>query len=768
VTPTVRSAASDQYCAFCGLPLAETIGPRRTSQDEADYCCSGCRVASAVDAAPVAEHAQRRLLLRIGLAIFFTMNVVVFTMELWTRDIYGADSFGSPLEVHLRELFQWASLVFSTPVLLLLTGPIAASVGAALRRRTITTDLLILLGVVAAYAYSTVSVLRGEGQIYFEVGCVVLVFVSIGRWLEARGKHRVGAALDSLTRLLPDVVRRAKWEGAERRFDRPTEDVPREDLCVGEVIRVLPGERLAVDGVIVAGRATLDEQIVTGESRTRCKCVGDSVYSGVLNIDGDLWVQTSAAAGHDTISRMVELVREARRTKGRHERLADRVATWFVPAVCLIAVVAAVYRGMHEGVDQGILTGLAVVVIACPCAIGLATPMAVWTALGRAAQEQVMFRSGAVLERLAGVNAICFDKTGTLTSGGLELREMLTSPGEDREAVLRWAARLAGGSTHPLSLAIQRHAVGVETSGEVSAVVVTSLESHAGQGVLARDAKGHPVAFLGRRAWMEELGQQTPPELQCALAAAEAGDFPQTCIAWGGHVRGVLLFAEWLRVDAAPTVAACKALGLDVQVLTGDQEARAAAIARELGITATANQLPADKAAAVRRRGSRIAMVGDGLNDAPALAAAEVGIALGCGADVSRDAAGVCMLSDRLDRLPWAIGLARQTVRTIRQNLFWAFAYNAAGIVLAGCGRLNPIWAAAAMGVSSVLVIGNSLRLARYGEAIGAATQDAGALPSPAGEESGTTIATGPLESAPLEAPPHAELPHSELAAACP
>ena len=289
--------AEPEYCAYCGLPLKPTFGGQRGGSDVPDYCCSGCRVVAAVAEAPAAEGAARRLLLRIGLAIFFTMNVVVFTMELWSQDVYADASYQSPFAIHLRGLFQWASLLFSAPVLLLLGGPLAANVWEALRRRQITTDLLILLGVIASYLYSVVSVLRGSGAVYFEVGCVVLVFVSIGRWLEARGKHRTGAALDALARLLPEMVRRAAVASDLPSAGDATQFVPRGEIRVGDIVRVLPGERMPIDGRIVAGRASLDEQIVTGESRAVVKGVGDQVYSGVLNVDGDLWVSTTAITG---------------------------------------------------------------------------------------------------------------------------------------------------------------------------------------------------------------------------------------------------------------------------------------------------------------------------------------------------------------------------------------------------------------------------------------------------------------------------------------
>ena len=288
--------------------------------------------------------------MRLGLAIFFTMNVMVFSMALWSQDFYPEQAFESELSDVLRGVFRWASFVFSMPVLWLLGGPIAQGVRQSLSRGAITTDLLILLGVTSAYGYSIISVIRGAGHVYFEVGSMVLVFVSLGRWLEAKGKRRTGESLDQLADLLPATVRRADRQGSFR-------ELPRAQVVTGDVLRVLPGERFPVDGRIVVGRANVDQQMVTGESLPAEKTVGDDVYSGTLNLDGDLQLEVTAADGRETVSRLIEMVRAARSVKGRQEQLADRIATWFVPFVCIIAVAAGWYQGQTQGFDQGILTG---------------------------------------------------------------------------------------------------------------------------------------------------------------------------------------------------------------------------------------------------------------------------------------------------------------------------------------------------------------------------------------------------------------------------
>ena len=702
-----------KYCAFCGLPLPKSfsLGHGRT-KGEIDYCCSGCRAVASVGEAKREQGSEARSLLRLGLAIFFTMNVMVFTMALWSRDIYPEQSFDNDLSDVLRSVFRWASLVFSFPVLWLLGGPIAQGVWQAVRRWAITTDLLILLGVSAAYGYSVISVLRGAGHVYFEVASMVLVFVSLGRWLEAKGKRRTSESLDALSNLLPSTVRRLDRHGI-------FQETPREQVLTGDTLRVLPGERFPVDGRITLGEANVDQQMVTGESLPVEKLLGDDVYSGTLNVDGDLRVEVTAADGLETVSRLIDLVRTARSVKGRQELLADRIAMWFVPLVCVIAALAGWNQGRLQGLDQGILAGLAVVLIACPCALGLATPMAVWTALGRAAECGVLFRSGMVMQQLASVDVACFDKTGTLTSGKPTVENMLVADPSQSRSFLEVAALVTGGSTHLLSRAITDFAK--EQLEDWQSAETPTVTMIPGKGLRSELTTCSEV-FVGSRRLMEEFELHWPESFVTELAEEKLAQ--QVFVGWEGEVRGVFSFTELARPEAAEALAACRQLGLELHLLTGDSAQRAAIIGEQFAVTTQSNQLPDDKLAAIEELATRgsVAMIGDGLNDAPALAAADVGVALGCGADISRDAAGVCLLADDLKRFPWAVGLARRTTRVVKQNLFWAFTYNCLGIALAATGQLNPIWAALAMAVSSLMVVTNSLRLGHYPESLAAAS----------------------------------------------
>lgn len=693
--------AATLACAYCGLPA-----PGGARRDRAPvYCCYGCSFAASVTASRGEEGAARWALARLGIAGFLSMNVMVFAMALWTQDFYDdpASLTGRLPEV-LRDLFRYLSLLFALPVLFLLGGPLLCNAWDGLRRGHITSDLLLVLGVAASYLYSAVSVLRADGAVYFEVGCAVLVLVTLGRWLEASGKLRATAALDSLQRLLPETVRRRAPSGETI--------VPLGDVSAGDVLHVLAGERIPCDGQVEHQPVTVDVQVLTGESQPVVKEPCETVHAGTVNLDGDLLLRVTAPADASSLARLIECVKAARLAKSPYERLADRLAAVFVPAVMVIAVLAAGWHAYSVGLADGILVGLAVLLIACPCALGLATPLAIWRALDEAALGGVYFRNGAALEGLASVRALRLDKTGTLTTGTPTVVDCLLTPTINRLKALHHAWVLARNSTHVHARAI-RTCAELELEGrEMPAADAAIVRTLPGRG-LRMTYVPEGVVWLGSPRLMEEQGQHWPRELDQRRVKAEASGQPVTCLAWDGGVRALFVFAEQLRPESKAALAQLQALGLDLQVLTGDNPASGAAVGKELGIAVRAGLLPEDKVAALaeaRVAWGSVAMVGDGINDAPALASADIGIALGCGTDVARDSALVCLTGNNLLHLPWTIALARRTVRVIRQNLFWAFAYNTAGIVLACTGRLNPVAAALAMVASSFFVVANSLR----------------------------------------------------------
>lgn len=630
------------------------------------------------------------MMTRLGIAIFFTMNVMVFTMLLWSQPEPASAASVEPTAAVFYGLARHACLLFTAPVLMLLGGPLLADAIDELARGRGALNLLLLLGVAAAFAQSAWATWSGQGHVYFEVSCMVLLAVTLGRWLEASGKLKTTSALRDLRRLLPDRVRRLA-EDSEQEVDLAA-------VRTGDVLRILPGEHLPTDGVIAAGTAAIDEQTVTGESVPAEKRAGDAVYSGTCDLDGELLVTVTAPPGAGTLERLIDAV-SAAAGASRQQRLAETISAWFLPVVLVTAAAACGYHWRLSGPAAGVLAGLAVVVVSCPCALGLATPMALWAAMGAATRRHVLIRDADAFAGLAASDTWCFDKTGTLTTG---CRVTAIEPAGDVSTaadVLALAAALASGSTHLFSNAITAAAAAHEAA-LMPPGRLENLRTVPGCGVEATLA-GERTAQLGSVRWI--------------TGAAAEPDAPQCLVALDGVVVGGIRFAETIRPDAAATLAALRKRGARTLMLSGDRAERAALVADELGLECHAPLLPAEKLAAIERlrhEGLRVVMVGDGLNDAPALAAARVGVALGCGADVSRWSADVCLLRDDLSTLPWLCELARRTTRTVRWNMLWAFGYNAACIPLAASGWVHPAIAAAAMVASSLLVVTSSLQLA--------------------------------------------------------
>ncbi len=690
-------SAAPSDCDYCGLPVAGG-----TAGDGPRYCCLGCRFAAGITAARGDDGEARWMMARLGLALFFTMNVMVFTMVLWSAP--EADPAGSAAAARVfYDLARHACLLFSAPVVLLLGGPLLAEAADEVRRGRGGVGLLLMLGVGAALAISVRATWAGEGHVYFEVACTVLVAVTLGRWLEASGKLRTTEALRSLRSLLPDTVRRVDGAGETR--------VALASVALGDMLRVLPGEHVPTDARIVTGRAAIDERAVTGESEPVEKGQGDGLWSGSLDLDGELLVEVVAPPGAGTLERLIDAVTDAARRGSRRQRLAGTIAAWFLPLVVVVALGSLAFHWHRRGPAAGVLAGLAVVVVACPCALGLATPLVLWAAIGRAARRQILIRDGDALFRLARARTFCFDKTGTLTTGsrveGVERAAAAARHGlADDAALVSLAAGLATGSTHVHARAVVDEA---RRRGCVP-VALAEVRTFPGRGVEGRRGADAAPVRLGSGTWTGDA----PADGPCAVSTL--------CVA--GTVVGRLRFAETVRPEAAATAAALAARGARLVVLSGDRRGRVDEVAAALGMAGEARLLPEEKLARIEalRGDGGVVMIGDGINDAPALAAADVGVALGCGADVSRWSAAVCLLRDDLSDLPWLVDLAARSERTVRWNLLWAFAYNAALVPLAAAGQVHPALAAAAMLASSVLVVAGSLRLADDG---GAAVEEA-------------------------------------------
>ena len=576
--------------------------------------------------------------------------------------------------------WEWLELVLATIVVFWAGWPIHRATLRAARHRATTMDTLITLGTFAAWGWSVVALLAGSGELYFEVAGVVTTLVLLGRFLETRARRRAGGALRALLELGAKDARVLRG-GAEVA-------VPAEDVVAGDLLVVRPGEKLAADGVVVEGESAVDASLLTGEPVPVDAGPGDELVGGSVNTWGRLVVRATRVGSDTALAQIGRLVAEAQAGKAPVQRLVDRISAVFVPAVVALSVLTLAGWLLATGdAAQAFTAAVAVLVVACPCALGLATPAALAAGTGRGAELGIVIRGPEILERTRRVSAIVLDKTGTLTEGALRLAEVEPLNGATRAEILRLAGAVEAASEHPVGRAVA--AAARNELGELPTV----------EGFLACPGAGASGRVEGREV---EIG-------------AEDG---ATVVRWDGAPRGRLRFADELKPTSAEAVAELRGLGLDPVLLTGDAEAEAHRIAAEAGIERVlAGVRPDGKAAEVRRlqdAGETVAMVGDGVNDAPALAQADLGVALGTGADVAIEAADLTLVSGDLRAAVDAIRLSRRTLSTIKGNLFWAFAYNVAAIPLAVAGFLNPMVAAGAMAASSLFVVGNSLRLRRF------------------------------------------------------
>lgn len=591
--------------------------------------------------------------------------------------------------------WQWVSLTLTAPVVLWAGWTFHRAAWTNLRHGAATMDTLVSLGTLAALTWSIVAGAVG-GHVYFEAAAVVTTFVLAGRFVEARSKRRAGAALRALLDLgARDVAVLRK--GREVRI--PVADLQRDDEFV-----VRPGEKIATDGVVVDGTSAVDAALLTGESVPVEVGPGDDVVGATLNAGGRLLVRATRVGADTQLAQMARLVEQAQNGKAAAQRLADRISGVFVPVVIAIALgTFVVWLALGGGATAAFTAAVAVLIIACPCALGLATPTALMVGTGRGAQLGILLKGPEALEQTRAIDTIVLDKTGTVTTGQMSLDSIVVADGESADEVLRLAGSVEAASEHPIAQAIA--AVG-------STELVRDFENLAGCG--ARGVVDGHAVFVGRPALFETL----PRELDDALRTANARGGTAVVAGWEGQARGVLVVADRVKPTSAEAVTQLRALGLHPVLLTGDNAGAAAAIATAVGIEdVVADVLPADKLAVIERlqaEGRVVAMVGDGVNDAAALARADLGIAMGTGTDVAIEASDLTLVRGDLRVAADAIRLARRTLGTIKGNLFWAFGYNVAAIPLAALGLLNPMIAGAAMAFSSVFVVGNSLRLRRF------------------------------------------------------
>jgi P-type Cu+ transporter len=626
--------------------------------------------------------------------------------------------------------WQWASLTLAAPVIVWAGRPFHAAAWVNLKHGTTTMDTLVSVGTLSAFLWSlyalflgragepgmrhsfelTVTPSDGAANIYLEVAAGVTLFVLAGRYFEKRSKRRAGAALRALLELgAKDVA--VLRDGIESR-------IPVDQLRAGDEFVVRPGEKIATDGMVVSGSSAVDASMLTGESVPVEVGQGDAVTGATVNAGGRLVVRATRVGDDTQLAQMAKLVEAAQSGKAEVQRLADRISGVFVPVVIAIAVATlGVWFGAGFPVTAALTAAVAVLIIACPCALGLATPTALLVGTGRAAQFGVLIKGPEVLESTRKVDTIVLDKTGTVSTGKMTLVDVITAPDTDRGTLLRYAGALEDASEHPVAQAIAK-AAEAELGTLPAPEGFANVEGKGVQGLV----DGHAVV-VGRESLLADWAQHLDTTLSAAKAQAESHGKTAVAVGWDGRERGILVVADTVKPTSAEAIRQFKLLGLTPVLLTGDNQKVAQRIADEVGIThVIADTMPADKVAAVQRlqsEGRVVAMVGDGVNDAAALATADLGLAMGTGADVAIQAANLTLVRGDLRAAADAIRLSRKTLTTIKTNLFWAFGYNIAAVPLAALGLLNPMLAGAAMALSSVFVVGNSLRLRSFTSTIG-------------------------------------------------
>ncbi|WP_292896635.1 copper-transporting P-type ATPase [Nitratireductor sp.] len=617
----------------------------------------------------------------------------------------------------------WLEFALATPVVLWAALPFFRRGYESFLNRSPNMWTLISIGVGAAYAYSVVATLapglfpaqfRGEGgavPVYFEASAVIVALVFLGQVLELRARERTGSAIRALLDLAPKTARRIKDDGSEA-------DIALEEVRVGDRLRVRPGDSVPVDATVEEGRSSIDESMITGEPVPVEKAEGDPVTGGTLNKNGTLVVRAERVGSETVLSQIVDMVAKAQRSRAPIQGLADRVSFYFVPTVVLVAILAFIVWalfGPEPSMVFAIVSSVSVLIIACPCALGLATPMSIMTATGRGAQSGVLIKDAEALERFAGVDTLIVDKTGTLTEGRPGLTDVVTVGTWEEKQLLMLAASLERGSEHPLAEAI---VAGADDRG-IELEKVGNFDAVTGKGVVG-EVNGRQVV-LGNRAMMEGAGVAVEHLTERADTFRAEGKTAMF-VSVDGEAAGLVAVADPVKETTSNAIRSLHELGLNIIMATGDNERTARAVAERLGIDEVrADMLPEDKQKLIeelRAKGARVAMAGDGVNDAPALAAADVGVAMGTGADVAVESAGITLVKGDLNGIVRARALAQATIRNIKENLFFAFAYNALGVpVAAGIlypvfgTLLSPMIAAAAMSLSSVSVIANALRL---------------------------------------------------------
>ena len=686
----------ENFCSHCLLSLGSYPTKRIVNGEDHAFCCYGCCLAYQVKHGSREEPEAAWLLVRLGIGGFLSMNIMLFSLLLYSGTFDVADS-------EMLPKFYWLLGIFATPVLFILGGPfIKESWEGALQGR-LNSATLISIGAISAYGYSMLMLFTGGKNIYFDTATMILVLFTLGRYLEASGRAK------AVRNVAPLLEAERQWATVIENGKEIRSSISK--MKLGMNVRIRPGERVPVDGIVLEGFSFADESILTGENRPVRKYEGDLVLAGSINQKGSLLIECRALGAATQWGLLCKSVREALSHPSSIQRLADNVASIFVPIVLAITILTIIYWQSQVPLDQALLNGLAVLVVACPCALGLAAPLATALGLGQYIKRGCIIRGGEVQEILAKIRRIAFDKTGTLTKGATRLIKIENNDASQEE-VLQRAAGLEQHSEHSLAQGI----ISVAKERKLIIKNPERVQAVAGSGVMGY-IEGELTA-VGRSEWLIEQGLEMPSLFVKRLQNYESSGQTVVCVGWSGKIHGILLLDDMLLPEVPIMVETLKKLDMRTMLLTGDLPAVASRIAKSAGVEEwKASMSPDEKCNFLEQWGGiedPAIMVGDGLNDGPVLARAEVGIAVGSATDLARETADLVLPEKGLALLPWVILLSRAVHRTIITNLLWAFGYNIVAITLAVFGLLQPILAAGLMAGSSLLVVFNSLRLEQF------------------------------------------------------
>ena len=682
-------------CFQCGIPITGKPLQFEIDGEKKDFCCFGCYLIYKTTGLRGEEGTAVAFLGKFGFGFFLSMLVFMLSTYLYGAHLTPDD----PQAKMFTNIIKWIILILATPVMALIGIPIlrnAINNG----KINISTDLLVAIGSFSAYFLSVYSVLTDKPHIYFETATMILVLLTFGRYIETSSRAKASNFMRTLLNLSPTkaiVIR----DGKEI-------EVKPEEIKVGDIVKITPGEKISADGIIIEGKGHIDESLLTGEIRPVFKTVGDELFTGTTNIDGVFKIQVNKPSSDWALNRFIALMKEIRSSKAPINRITDTVAFYFLPIIIIIATISAAYWYVNEGFEKALIVFLSVLLISCPCAFSIGAPLALWVGLSEAMKEGIIIKGADVLEKLSSVKKIFFDKTGTITERNLVLTDIYL----DKED-LKLVCCLEQNSEHPVGKSIISYCKKENLECDLD---VKDIQVYLGYGIEGL-VNGKKV-YVGSKKFMEKLGINISDKYKEILKNAELEGKIAVFVAINKEIKGVILFGQKIKKEAPKAIEALRKLGIDVAVLTGDTKYFAEVIRRKLNIDEVYSELlPEDKVRIIeetKKKGIIVGMVGDGINDAPALAKADIGIAMGCGTDLTRESANISLLSDDLRKVPLSIILAKKVKKVIYTNIFWAFIYNVIGIGLAVMGKLSPIFSALAMILSSAFVIANSLRVKNW------------------------------------------------------